>query len=198
MRSYTHMALGLVLMMGLVLLGFVHQPTEEEPRYRVREDDSAVEFTATKWGVFKVEGRFTEFEGTIRYDPAAPAQTQVSFSVDVGSVTTGNPRRDRAVRGKNFLHVDQFPRMSFQSTKVAPRDGDLLAVTGDLTIRGVTRSVTVPVQVLGLNTVEDLGKLAGFETTFTLNRMDYGVRGWSRGVGHDVEVHLIVSANDAG
>lgn len=198
MPTFKWIALFVVLAAGLVPLGFVVSPAAEANRYRVRAEDSAVGFTATKWGVFKVEGRFTQFEGLIQYDPATPAQTQVSFTVEVASVTTGNPRRDGAVRGRNFLHAAAFPTLKFQSTQVVQHAPDLLEVTGDLTLRGVTRPLTVPVQVLGLNTVEDLGRLAGFETRFTLDRMDFGIDGWPRGVGQEVEVHLLISANDAG
>lgn len=171
----------------------------EAGTYQVRPGDSLVQFTLSKWTVFKEEGRFRDFSGTIVYDPANPAASSVALAVRVASIDTKIEGRDRTLLDADFFHADRYPTMTFRSTRVERLDPETLAVTGDLTIRGVTRRITAPVKLLGFSAVREMGMLAGFETTFTLDRHDFGVLGlgWSGGnliLGHEVTVHLILSA----
>lgn len=172
----------------------------ERPTYRVSTDDSTVMFTISKWMVFKEEGRFREFEGDITFDPDRPEDTVVTFEVQVASVDTKKRRRDETLLSADFFHAEEYPVMAFTSTTVAADGERRLQVTGDLTIRGVTKRITVPVTVLGVTEVDDPPvQLAGFETTFVVDRTDFGVLGerWSEGkhiLGHDVTVHVIASA----
>ncbi len=169
--------------------------------YSVSKDDSTVMFTISKWMVFKEEGRFRDFEGDIRFDPERPEATEVTFVVQVASVDTKKRGRDEKLLSADFFHAEKYPVMSFSSTKVAADGARRLQVTGDLTIRGVTKRITVPVTVLGVTEVDDPPvRLAGFETTFVIDRTDFGVLGeqWSGGkhiLGHDVTVHIIASAS---
>jgi polyisoprenoid-binding protein YceI len=94
-----------------------------------------------------------------------------------------------------LFDAERFPSMTFRSKKVEAGTGGAFTVTGDLTIRGTTRQITIPVKFLGVNAVPNVGELAGFETTFTVDRTDYGVNGWKWSGGKltlskEVTIHL--------
>lgn len=176
------------------------QPTT----FRVREGDTAVQFTITKWSVFKEEGRFRDFTGSIHYDSQNPAASRVEFEIRVASIDTKIDARNRWLLSEDFFHADRYPTMSFRSTRVLPAGKDTFQVTGGLTIRGVTKTITVPVKLLGFSHYPDGGErvdIAGFETSFTLNRTAFGVNGtrWSGGqliLGNEVNITLLVSVEN--
>ena len=148
----------------------------------------------------KVRGRFTDFDGTIVADRAKPEASSVEFTVKATSIDTDNENRDKDLRSANFFEVEKFPDITFRSTKVVARGQDRYDVTGDLTMHGVTKEITLPVSFLGtVNTGR--GEKAGFETSITLNRKDYGIV-WNRvldnggtTLGDDVLVSINVEAN---
>jgi polyisoprenoid-binding protein YceI len=165
--------------------------------FRVEPVNGTVSFSILKWGVIREEGHFREFKANIHYDAADVARSRVNFEVRTASVDTKNPDRDGTLRSDNFFDVKRYPTMTFRSTKVVPRGKDLAHVTGDLTIRGVTRSVTVPVRLVGISTQDGVER-AGFETTFTVDRRQFGITGgrWIAGapsgiLGNDVTVRVI-------
>ena len=176
------------------------QPTT----FRVREGDTAIQFTITKWSVFKEEGRFRDFTGSIHYDPKQPAASQVEFEVRVASIDTKIDTRNRVLLTEDFFYADRYPTMTFRSTRVVATGKDAFQVTGALTIRGVTKTITVPVKLLGFHTLTDADKrvnIAGFETSFTLDRTAFGVNGtrWSGGeliLANEVNVTLLVSVEN--
>ena len=94
------------------------------------------------------------------------------------SIDTGNGDRDQHLRSADFFDVQKFPTLTFTSAEVKARDANILEVTGDLTMHGVTRRITIPVQVLGTVKTPN-GEKAGFEAIFTLNRKDFGIS-WNR------------------
>ncbi|HEX2253165.1 MAG TPA: YceI family protein [Thermoanaerobaculia bacterium] len=144
----------------------------------------------------QVPGRFGEYEGVIVYDPANPAASSVSFTVQTASIDTNNERRDGHLRSADFFDAEKFPTLSFQSKKVAALGENRLAVTGDFTMHGVTKEITVPVEVLGV-----MGDKAGFQTEFEVDRTEYGVL-WNRNLdqggtilGDDVKIRLSIEAD---
>lgn len=162
---------------------------------KVRPEDSHVGFSISKWGIIKEEGRFREFSGKIKYDPSHPSGTEVEFTVYTRSVDSRNERRDNALRSHEFFHVSRYPTMTFKSTRtIAQHDGQLL-IEGELTIRGITKHVTVPVKVLGLkDTGSELGTLAGFEAMFTVDREEFGIGdGWAI-IGREATIQLLIGA----
>lgn len=166
----------------------------------VRPGDSDVTFRIRKWGVLTVTGRFAHVSGEVLLDPGSPERSRVRVEVRVASVSTGEEVRDRMLQSEDFFHASRFPSMSFVSTAVARLPDGRATVTGDLTIRGVTRRITVPATIHGPSVDPEAGALAGFETTFRLDRRDYGVLGsrWSGGraiLGNDVEVRLFLAAS---
>ena len=150
--------------------------------------------------VSKVEGRFREFDGTISLDRQNPATSRVDVTIQTASIDTGNENRDKDLRSPNFFDVEKYPTMTFKSTKVVPKGNDTYDVTGDFTMHGVTKTITIPVRHGGFIKAGKVEK-AGFEVAFTLDRKDYGIT-WNRAVdaggvmlGDDVEINIQVEAN---
>ncbi|HSF43098.1 MAG TPA: YceI family protein [Thermoanaerobaculia bacterium] len=166
--------------------------------YKVDAGHSGVNFTIRHF-VTNTPGRFKDFDGTIKYDKQNPAASSVEFTIKTPSIDTANDDRDNHLRGGDFFEVEKFPTMTFVSKKVAAKDADTLEVTGDLTIKGVTKPITIPVEVLGTAKTPN-GEKAGFESSFTINRKDYGIS-WNRVMdsgavlGDDVKVTISIEAN---
>jgi polyisoprenoid-binding protein YceI len=145
----------------------------------------------------RVSGTFTDWSGTIQADPVYWGGGSVSASINVASVDTRQERRDADLRSARFFNVDSFPTITFVSRSVAQK-GDSLTITGDLTMRGVTKTVVLKGMVLGVMPGER--PRAGFEVTTTLKRLDYGVmynrvlEGGGTMLGDDVEIRINVEA----
>lgn len=167
--------------------------------YKVDSDHSGVAFSLRHF-VSNVPGRFNDFEGTIRYDKLSPAASGIEFTVRTASIDTGNNDRDAHLRSADFFDVQRFPTLTFTSTEVKPKDANTLEVTGDLTLHGVTKRITIPVEVLGTIKAPN-GEKAGFEVAFTVNRKDFGLT-WNRVLdaggtvlGEEVKINIEVEAN---
>ncbi len=150
--------------------------------------------------ISKVRGRFTDFDGAIAFDEAEPQRSTVTFSIQAGSIDTGVADRDAHLRSADFFAVDQYPTITFRSTAIAPKGNDEFEVTGDLTMRGVTRQVVIPVSYLGAAVDPWGNQKIAFEGEVALNRKDYGLT-WNAAletggflVGDDVKVSLSVQA----
>jgi polyisoprenoid-binding protein YceI len=147
--------------------------------------------------VFKEEGLFQDFSGTLSYDPANPAACAIDVTAQAASLDTRNSTRDQVLRSDDFFDVAKYPTLAFHNTSIASTGPDSLSVTGDLTIHGITRRVTVPVRVIGARVMPGIGDFAGFETTFTIDRRDFGVLGtrWSGNkvaIDPSVVIHLLI------
>ena len=131
----------------------------------------------------KVHGVFHDVEGAIVFDEANPSAIQVDASVKAASVDTGNNKRDEDLRSANFFEVEKNPMLSFKSTKVAKAGKNKYKVTGDLTMRGVTKSVVFDAEFLGSSAVsvggQSWGSKAGFSATTVVNRKDFGIN-WNQ------------------
>src|SRR5688572_11139944 len=89
----------------------------------------------------KVRGRFADFTGTIQWDPATPEHSRVNVTIQARSIDTAEPDRDKHLRSADFFDAETYPTLTFASTSVTPRRGDLYDVAGNLTIHGITREV---------------------------------------------------------
>ena len=125
--------------------------------------------------VTKVRGVFRDVDGTINFDKVDPSKSSVEFHIRATSVETGVDQRDQHLRSQDFFWVEKYPEITFKSTNIAVKAKDVFAVTGDLTIRGVTKQVTLPVTFLGEEKDPYGNVKAGFETAITVNRKDYGL-----------------------
>lgn len=124
--------------------------------------------------VTTVRGLFTDFAGTAHVDTADPANSRVSLTIQTASVDTGAADRDAHLRSEDFFHADDNKEITFSSTKVE-RDGEDWVITGDLTIKGQTRPVTIAFEPTG-SARDPFGNLrVGFEGAATINRKDWGL-----------------------
>ena len=134
---------------------------------------SEVSFVVRHMVVSKVRGRFDRFEGTI-VTAADPLQSTAEVTVDASSINTGQEQRDGHVRSADFLDVDGHPSLTFRSTAVRPA-GRHFELDGDLTIRGVTKPVTLEVEANGFTPDPFGGTRTGFSATAEIDRQDFGV-----------------------
>jgi polyisoprenoid-binding protein YceI len=146
-------------------------------------------------------GKFQDFSGTIKVDRAKPENSSVEFAVQVASVFTNEPKRDEHLKSPDFFDAASHPAITFKSTSVKPVGKDVYEVTGPLTMRGVTKVVTLPVTFLGEGKDPWGNEKMGFETSTTLNRKDYGIN-WNKAldqggvlVGDEVKVQISIEAN---
>jgi polyisoprenoid-binding protein YceI len=144
--------------------------------------DYTVDVTHTRIGirarhamVTTVRGAFTDFSGAARLEPADPPASSVSIRIRTASIDTGNADRDAHLRSADFLDVDRYPEIVFVSSEVEQVDADVFRVTGDLTIREVTRPVTVDFTLTG-SAQDPFGNVrVGFEGALAIKRSDWGL-----------------------
>ncbi len=158
---------------------------------------TTAEFAVRHMMITTVKGRFAGVAGTLVLDEADVTRSRVEVTIDTASVDTREEKRDAHLRSADFFDVENHPRMTFVSTRVE-RDGADLKVTGDLTIRGTTRSITLAVEDLGRARDPWGGERAAFSATGRLNRTDFGLR-WNQaletgGVLVSDEVRLTIDA----
>lgn len=150
--------------------------------------------------VSKVSGHFAKFEGTIVLDRAKPEESSVELKIDATSIDTGNPSREKHLNSADFFDTAKFPEITFKSTKIAAKGKDNYEVTGDLTMRGVTKPVTLNVNANGFANDGRGGQKTGFDVTGKLNRKDFGVS-WNAIVDQnamlsdEVDLDISVEAN---
>jgi polyisoprenoid-binding protein YceI len=132
-------------------------------------------FVARHAMVTKVRGAFNEFEGTAVIDGADLSRSTATVTIASASIDTRNAQRDAHLRSNDFLALDEYPQITFVATGVTGTGPTSFDLTGDLTIKGVTNSVTVPFEFEGAAT-DPFGNLrSGFEGSVTINRKDYGI-----------------------
>lgn len=124
-----------------------------------------------------VRGRFADFSGTFLFDPSQPEKGELAFEVRTKSVDTDIAKRDEHLRTKDFFHVARYPAMRFESSSIKHLLGDRYEVQGTMRIKDVTQQVTIPFIFFGVreNPMEEGQMVAGFESRFTLDRLEYHV-----------------------
>jgi polyisoprenoid-binding protein YceI len=150
--------------------------------------------------ITRVRGRFTDFAGTIEFDRDHPVQSRVEFTIQASSIDTAEPNRDTHLRSDDFFAAEKFPTLTFRSTTITPRGGELYDVEGDLTIRDVTRRIVLPVTHLGTAKDPWGNEKLAFEAATTINRKEYGLN-WNAAletggflVGDEVKVEIELQA----
>ena len=136
---------------------------------------SRVGFVARHAMVTKVRGSFNEFEGSAKIDGDNPANSSLAVTIQVASVDTRNEQRDGHLRTNDFLDIEKFPTITFTSTEIKHVGGDDFEVTGDLTIKDVTKQVSLPLEFQGAATDPFGNQRIGFEGSTTIVRSDFGV-----------------------
>lgn len=171
-------------------------PTQNEG-WPLDRAHSRVTFTVTKWGFVGVEGRFKSFVGSLQYDAQRPEASRISWSVDVNSVDTGEPDRDHALQASEYFDAAHFPTLTFESRQARRIAAGELEISGPLTIRGVSKTVTFRAHDRGRHDVPDAGTFQIFDAAFTVDRYDYGVVGGSLlgpVISREVKIALIAAA----
>jgi len=142
--------------------------------YTLDPSHTRIGFSARHAMVTKVRGNFDQFEGSAHVDTANPANSSVTVTIEAASVTTGNEQRDGHLKTPDFFDIANYPQITFVSTDVE-RDGAEWAITGDLTINGVTKSVTVPFEETG-SAKDPFGNTrVGFEGEVTIDRTEWNL-----------------------
>ena len=136
---------------------------------------SCIHFSIRHFVVSKIHGRFTKWGGKLELDETAPASSQVEIHIDASSIDTNDPNRDAHLKTQDFFNVAQHPEITFKSTRVEPAGTDRYRVTGDFTLRGVTKPVVLEVEHGG--SVKDPwgNNRGGFSVKGSINRSDFGL-----------------------
>ena len=160
---------------------------------------TSLAFSARHAMVAKVRGVFSEFDGTFTIDGANPANSSASLTIVASSIDTKVADRDAHLKSPDFLDVEAFPAITFTSTAVAVKGSDIV-VTGDLTIHGVTKSVDVTYELVGISQDPWGNTKIGFEGSAKISRKDFGLT-WNAAletggvlVGDEIKLNLDVEA----
>ena len=166
--------------------------------YMLDPGHSDVAFTVRHMMVSKVRGHFTRFQGELALAPD-PLASSVTATIELSSIDTNNPQRDDDLRSANFFQIDQYPTMTFRSVGIRHGE-DGFDVNGELTLHGVTRPVTLALDVNGFTRDPYGGTRAGFSATTELNRGDFGITtnipmdGGGVVIGDRIQVFLEIEA----
>lgn len=166
--------------------------------YKIDAAHSEITFKVKHLMITNVTGSFTKFDATMESETADFSDAKISFEADVHSISTNNADRDGHLKSDDFFSAEKFPTLSFKSTSFTSKGGSDYTLTGDLTIRDITKSVTFPVEYGGTAT-DPYGQVkSGFEIVGKFNRSDFGLT-WSAVteaggvvVSDEVKLHLSV------
>jgi polyisoprenoid-binding protein YceI len=161
---------------SMTLIGSVHA-NEHSGTYDFDNEDTHqfITFKISHLGYSWLYGRFNDFDGQFTYDAENPENSSVNVTIDTSSVDSNHAERDKHVRGKDLLHVSEYPQASFKSKRVVVDDEGEADIVGDFTLRGVTREVTLDVEMLGHGKDPWGGYRMGFEAETELRLEDFGI-----------------------
>ncbi len=164
--------------------------------WQIDRGHSAAQFSVRHLMVSTVRGHFGKLTGTVRYDPANPTAASVQAEVDVSTIETREAKRDAHLKSPDFFDVATYPTMTFKSTKAEPAGAGALKVTGDMTMRGVTKPVVFHIEGLSQPIKDRFGLRMGAVATAKINRKDFGMT-WNRvieagGVTVSEEVNITI------
>jgi polyisoprenoid-binding protein YceI len=162
--------------------------------YKIDPVHSSVNFSIRHF-FSNVPGSFTKVAGVIVVDRDDLTKSTVEATIDIPSVNTNNEKRDAHLRSDTFFDAANFPTATFKSTGWAKTGDATYDVTGDLAIKGATKSVVLHVTSLGFGPGMNGAQLSGWEATTTLNRNDFGITAFPKMLGDDVAITIDVSAN---
>jgi len=166
-----------IALLATALMVLLLPPASRAADYVIDTKDSHafIEFRIAHLGYSWIIGRFNRFEGSFTYDEKAPEASKVSVEIETASIDTNHAKRDKHLRGSDFLEVGRYPRASFVSTSFEPRGNDRAVLKGNLTLHGVTRPIEIDVRQLGAGPDPWGGFRRGFEATTRLALKDYNI-----------------------
>lgn len=165
--------------------------------YPIEASHSYVSFSVIYMGYAKVQGNFSDFNGTLRYDPEDITKTSVSFSIKTESINTNLEWRDKDLKSANWFDAERFPAITFESKSTKQR-GKMISITGDLTAKDVTKEITLELMSSGLLADNRGDAQVIFSGSYVVDRAAFGIAGerWSKlregiaGVGNEVTVEF--------
>ncbi len=161
--------------------------------YQIDKAHSFFMFKSLRMGVANIYGRFNDFEGTVNLEGDDFENASIEITVRTASVDSGEERRDGHLRSPDFLNAAEIPTMKFSSKSVRKTSDSSFAVTGDLSLHGVTKEVTAQVDLVGEGKDPRSGsRLLGFDGTFTIQRGDFGMEFMPGFIGADVLIHFAI------
>ena len=173
-----------------------------ETTWQLDPPHSSAQFAVTHMGISTVRGAFTKVSGTVRYDAADPKNDSVDVTIDAASVDTRVDMRDNDLRSDHFFDVQKYPTITFKSTKIESVSPGALKLTGDLTIHGVTKPVTLDVEGPSKPVNDPRGRAhMGVSATGVVNRTDFGITSYPGMVGNEIKLTIdaeLVSAAPSG
>ena len=169
-----------------------HDPNSVQPgAYKVDPNHTQVLFSVSHMGFSLYSGRFSGVTGTLAIDPRQPAASRLDVTIPVASVSTTSEKLDGELKSAQWLDADRFPEMRFRSDRVELSGPGQARVTGELTLHGVTRPVTLQVSFVGAGTNPlDHAYTAGFQVTGVLTRSDFGVNTYVPLIGDEVTLTI--------
>jgi polyisoprenoid-binding protein YceI len=165
---------------------------------------SSLNFWVRHLMVSKVHGRFTKWSGSLLFDEKAPQDSRVDVEIDALSIDTREEQRDNHLRSADFFEVEKYPKLKFVSRKVEPTSQSEFKLTGDLTMHGVTKPVTLDVEYAGRSKHPQLGERVGFSARGALSRKDWGLvynqvlEAGGVALSDKIELQLEIEATKAG
>ncbi len=176
------------------------QQTAVATTWAIDSAHSNVEFSVKHMMISTVKGQFSDVEGTVEWDGASFETAKVNARIDSSSITTFNQMRDDHLRTNDFFNAEQWPAITFESTRIEPDGDDEFKIHGELTIRDITKPVVLETEFEGMVEKDAFGKArSAFTATTQINRKDFGVN-WSQAleaggfvVGDKVKVTLHIA-----
>jgi len=165
------------IFVAIVALFTLHPPAiASASTWAIDPEHSYVGFKVRHLMVSNVKGSFTTFNGTVEHDDKDLAKSKVAVNIDTNSIDTNVQKRDEHLRSADFLDVAKYPAMTFTSKKIAQNGKGRLAITGDLTLHGVTREVVLDAESLSPESKDPWGNIRrGTTAATTINRKDFGL-----------------------
>ncbi|MFN0131907.1 MAG: YceI family protein [Phycisphaerales bacterium] len=168
-------------------------PAQNADSYTIDSVHSTVLFRCKHLNTSYAYGRFDEVSGTLDFDEANPASSSLNVTVNTKSVTTANAKRDGHLRSGDFFNANEFPTATFKSKSFAKAGENMFDVTGDMTIRGVTKPVSFKLEKTGAGKGPG-GAIIGFEGTVSIQRADFGINYMPDGLGAEVKLTVSIEA----
>lgn len=187
LKIYTMKKVFLTFVFALLsVVGFAQTVWQTDPMH------SSVNFNIKHMGISFVQGRFDKFEGKAVTKANNLDNAQLSFVVDVNSINTAVEMRDKHLKSADFFDSEKFPAMTFESSSLTKDKNNVYTLKGKLTIKDVSKEISVPVTFGGITKNQQGKEVMGFQTTFKVNRLDYNIKydPTGAGVAKDVDVNL--------
>jgi polyisoprenoid-binding protein YceI len=182
-----------IFLLAAIVLMVGAPAAAQSTQWQLDPAHSSAQFAVRHMGISTVRGTFTKLSGTARYDPADSKNNSVEVTIEAASVDSRVEMRDNDLRSDHFFDVQKYPTIVFRSTKVESAGTDKLNITGDLTIRGITKPVTLDVDGPSKPVKYGQGRFhMGVSATATANRTDFGMTGYQGIVGNEVTLTIDV------